>query len=109
MAPDARYPSGWAWPRRGDDPGRRAARWLAAGAMTFGCSGPPGAGRALGTDLGTFGVEAAIGTNECGPGTLGSTAEFAFDVDLARGDGELFWDGVGGRIGPELDFEVSAS
>jgi hypothetical protein len=75
----------------------------------FGCSAEPGAGRSLGTDLGTFGVEATQNTNECGPNALSSPAAFTFDVELARADSELFWDARGGRIGPELDFEFSAS
>jgi hypothetical protein len=74
-----------------------------------GCSAEPGTGRSLGTDLGTFAVEATRSTNECGPGALGNPAAFTFDVELARADGELFWDARGGRIGPDLDFELSAS
>jgi len=66
-------------------------------------------GRTLGADLGTFHVTAAAETNECGPGALGSSERFEFEVDLARADTELFWDeNVGGRLGPELDFELAA-
>jgi hypothetical protein len=111
MPSGATRPDVWGWPHRGVNTWRGAASCrAAAGAMALACSGPPGAGRTLGTDLGTFGVEATRGTSECGPGALGSTARFAFDVELSLADTELFWDGrVGGRIGPELDFEFVAS
>jgi hypothetical protein len=79
------------------------------GALMLGCSGPPGKGRTLGTDLGTFLVDATEATNDCGPNALGSSPELAFDVELARADSELFWDGrVAGTIGADLDFELSA-
>jgi hypothetical protein len=83
---------------------------MAAGALSLGCSGPPGAGRSLGEDLGTFAIEGTLGANDCGPGALGSPPELAYDIELARADAELFWDGrIGGRIGADLQFEVSAS
>jgi hypothetical protein len=73
------------------------------------CSGPPGAGRQLGQDLGTFHVEAREILNSCGPGALGSMASFAFDVELARADSELFWNGqIGGQIQASLEFELLA-
>jgi hypothetical protein len=85
-------------------------RWFAACALSLGCSGPEGAGRTLGEDLGTFAIEGTLETNDCGPGALGSPPELAYDVELARADTELFWDGrIGGRLGAELAFEVSAS
>jgi hypothetical protein len=99
------------WPHRAVDALYAAAPcWAAAGAMALGCSAAPGEGRTLGTDLGTFSVQAAQDLNECGPGAVGESARFAFDVELARADAELFWDGrVGGRIGPDLGFELEAS
>jgi hypothetical protein len=106
---------GWNWSHPGDDgwraTGRRAAARRAAMCVAvLGCSAAPGEGRTLGTDLGTFGVEATQSINECGPGALGSSASFGFDVELELADTELFWDGrVGGRIGPKHDFEFSAS
>jgi hypothetical protein len=75
--------------------------------MLASCSGPPGAGRQLGEDLGTFHVDAVETTNDCGPGALGSSDRFAFDVELSRASSELFWDGrVGGRVQASLDFDV---
>jgi len=99
------------WPRRALDARHVGALCgVAAGAMAVGCSAAPGDGRALGTDLGTFSVQAAQDLNECGPGALGESARLAFDVELARADAELFWDGrVGGRIGADLGFELEAS
>lgn len=73
------------------------------------CSGPPGAGRRLGMELGTFSVDAERDRNECGPNALGNPREFAFDVELARDAGELFWDGTRGTLGSRLDFELTAS
>jgi hypothetical protein len=76
---------------------------------TFACSGPPGAGRKLGDDLGTFHVVATETQNSCGPGSLGSSETFEFDIELSRHASELFWDGqVGGTILASLDFELAA-
>jgi hypothetical protein len=86
-------------------------RWpaLLAATLVVACSGPPGAGRQLGEDLGTFHVEATEALNTCGPGSLGSLERFDFEVELSRADSELFWDGrVGGAIRASLDFEFSA-
>jgi hypothetical protein len=89
--------------------GRRSALAALAIVGALGCSGPPGAGRTLGTDLGTFQVDATETANDCGPNALGSAPDFDFDVELARADGELFWDGrVGGTLGADLEFELSA-
>jgi hypothetical protein len=104
MPSEATCPSGWDWPPNGLNP----ARWAAAGAIVLGCSGTPGGGRTLGTDLGTFGVEATRSMNDCGPGALGESERVSFEVELARADTELFWDGrVGGRLGSMLDFEFT--
>jgi hypothetical protein len=101
---------GSSWPRRAVDAGHVGALCWVASALALGCSAAPGEGRTLGTDLGTFSVEAEQDINECGPGAVGESARFAFDVELARADAELFWDGrVGGRIGPDLGFEFEAS
>jgi hypothetical protein len=84
--------------------------WAAAGATALGCGAASDEGRTLGTDLGTFSVQAEQDLNECGPGAVGESARFAFDVELARADTELFWDGrIGGRIGTDLGFELEAS
>lgn len=81
---------------------------LLLGAALVACSGPPGAGRRLGEDLGTFQVEAVESGNTCGPAALGSTERFDFEVELARADSELFWDGrAGGQVRATLDFEIA--
>jgi hypothetical protein len=86
---------------------RRAA--LLGSLLAAACSGPPGAGRQLGEDLGTFHVEASEALNTCGAGSLGSQASFDFEVELSRADSELFWDGrIGGEILASLEFEFSA-
>lgn len=77
--------------------------------LAWGCSGPPGAGRVLGEDLGTFHVTASETTNTCGAGAFGSSERFEFDVDLSRDETELFWDGrVGGDVRGSLEFDFSA-
>lgn len=62
------------------------------------CSGPPGAGRELGDDLGGFQVRASETTNDCGAGALDARPSFDFQIDLAREQRELFW----GRQGSAL-------
>jgi hypothetical protein len=47
--------------------------------------------------------------DECGPDASDNPPRFSFDVELARADTELFWDGAGGRLGAGLDFEIGAS
>ena len=44
-----------------------------------------------GDELGTFHVAATRGVNTCGDGALGNTATWEFDVKLARGGAEIFW------------------
>jgi hypothetical protein len=81
---------------------------LPLSAALVACSGPPGAGRRLGDDLGTFQVEAVEAANTCGPAALGSSESFDFEVELARADSELFWDGrASGQVRAALDFEVA--
>ncbi len=82
---------------------------VAVGGALVGCSGTPGTGRTLGTDLGTFRVDATQAANDCGPNAVGSEPELVFDVELARADTELFWDGRGGTLGPDLEFELEVS
>lgn len=45
-----------------------------------------------GDDLGTFHVTGNLASNSCGAGALGSTNTWEFDVELARGNGALYWD-----------------
>jgi len=87
-------------------PGVRRAALLGAALSCAACSRE--GGRTLGDDLGTFSVQASESDNDCGPGALGSTPQLSFDVELARADTELFWDGRGGNIGADLAFEVIA-
>lgn len=91
-------------------PGVALLAVLSGVAIGAGCSGPPGAGRQLGADLGTFRVAASESENGCGAGALGSSANFEFEIDLSREDSELYW---GQRRGivlePSLAFELEAS
>jgi hypothetical protein len=70
--------------------GHGVAIW---GALAFAaaCSGPPGAGRQLGDDLGGYRVTATELSNGCGAGALESRPSFAFEIDLSRESSELFW------------------
>lgn len=90
---------------------RRRVALLAAGfalALLCGaCSGPPGAGRRLGDDLGGFQVRASEAANGCGAGALGSTPSFEFEIDLGREQSELFWGRLGSaRLDAALGFEL---
>jgi hypothetical protein len=89
--------------------GHGVAVW---GALTLGaaaCSGPPGAGRQLGDDLGGYRVAATEVSNGCGAGALGSQPSFGFDIDLSRQDTQLFWGRqASGPIDGRLGFEFQA-
>jgi hypothetical protein len=62
-------------------------------------------GRMPGEPLGTFHVSAALEASSCGPGALGSTSSWEFDVKLSRDGSRLFWlNGaapVAGHLGPD--------
>lgn len=45
-----------------------------------------------GDPLGTYHVVAKRGANTCGDGALGNQAAWEFDVKLARGGAQIFWD-----------------
>jgi hypothetical protein len=47
--------------------------------------------RVPGEALGTFHVTAALEASSCGPGALGSTDSWEFDVKLSRDGSRLFW------------------
>ena len=73
------------------------------------CSGPPGAGRQLGDDLGGYRVAASEVSNGCGAGALGSQPSFGFDIDLSRESSQLFWGReASGTIDAQLGFEFQA-
>lgn len=77
--------------------------------VAAGCSGPPGAGRFPGTDLGGFHVAATSTSNGCGAGALGSPPKYSFEIDLSRDGNELFWGReVSGDIDTELAFEFAS-
>jgi hypothetical protein len=83
---------------------------LAFALLAAGCSGPPGAGRFPGADLGGFRVVATSTSNGCGAGALGSPPMYNFDVDLSRDGTELFWGReASGDIDADLAFEFASS
>jgi hypothetical protein len=89
---------------------RSARTGLAVALLAAGCSGPPGAGRFPGTDLGGFRVAATSTTNGCGAGALGSPSKYSFDIDLSRDGRELFWGReASGDIDADLAFEFTSS
>ncbi|HEU4576975.1 MAG TPA: hypothetical protein VFS67_01880 [Polyangiaceae bacterium] len=82
---------------------------LALAVLAAGCSGPPGAGRFPGTDLGGFRVAATSTSNGCGAGALGSPAKYSFEIDLSRDGSELFWGReASGEIDADLAFEFAS-
>jgi hypothetical protein len=90
---------------------RRVASWLLGTTIgaVLACSASPDSGRTLGSDLGTFSVDAARALNDCGPNAVGNPRRFSFDVELARDGAELFWDGNVGTLDTSLAFELTAS
>jgi hypothetical protein len=64
-----------------------AGPWLAGCGDIFGTKDA----HQPGDVLGTYHVAAKRGTNTCGDGALGNTAAWEFDVKLARGGAEIFW------------------
>jgi hypothetical protein len=109
-------PRGCARTRPGDTVPTKTRRLLAAlaagslGGACLSCSGTPRPAHSLGTDLGTFSVQAEQLANSCGENVLGSSEHWAFDVDLAQADTELFWDGrIGGRVAASGEFEFAAT
>jgi len=89
---------------------RGAAALTGALGMLAACSGPPGAGRQLGDDLGGFHVAATELANGCGAGALGSRPSFEFEIDLARESTQIFWGrDASGSLDAQLGFEFSAT
>src|SRR5688500_17208938 len=90
--------------------GHAVAVWGALALGAAACSGPPGAGRQLGEDLGGYRVAATEVSNGCGAGALGSRASFDFEIDLSRESAELFWGRqASGPIDGQLGFEFLAT
>ena len=56
-----------------------------------------------GDELGTYHVAATRGDNSCGDGALGNTATWEFDVKLARGGSEIFWNNGAEMIDGTID------
>jgi len=69
-----------------------------------------------GDSLGTFQVAATLDSSSCGPGALGSTESWDFEVQLSRRDDNLYWlngqEAIPGRIaadGVTFAFDTRAS
>jgi hypothetical protein len=87
----------------------RSARLALLLVLPAACSGPPGAGRQRGDDLGGFRVQASELSNGCGAGALGSRARFEFEIDLSREYSEIFWGrAASGALDAALGFEFAA-
>lgn len=84
---------------------------LSAGCVeAFGTDDPHDPGDALGT----FHVTAKETQNSCGAGALGATATWEFDVKLAWGEGQIFWNSggeivVGALSEDRRSFEIATS
>ena len=63
---------------------------LVFGALSSAC-GEGGHGGVPGEELGTYAVEGSLARSSCGPGALGATDPWQFEVRLSRADRELFW------------------
>jgi hypothetical protein len=82
----------------------RGVLWLSA-LLALGCSDVIGGGKDAkipGEPLGTFHVIGHLETSSCGPGALGSTDLWEFDVRLSRDGHDLYWlngaEAIPGRI-----------
>ena len=78
-------------------PSSPSLRSLAAASLAalglLGCEGfgQGGHGDVPGEWLGRYAVVAKIEQSSCGPGALGATDVWEFEMELSRGDRELFW------------------
>jgi hypothetical protein len=96
---------------------RRSLLILLAGS-SLACSDLAGGGKDAkipGEALGTYHVIAALETSTCGPGALGSTDLWEFDVKLSRDGNDLYWlngeEAIPGRIaadGTSFAFDTRA-
>jgi hypothetical protein len=73
--------------------------WLAGCGDIFGTKDAHQPGDALGT----YHVAAIRGANTCGDGALGNAATWEFDVKLARGGAEIFWNNGAEEIDGTID------
>jgi hypothetical protein len=83
----------------------RASAWLWVSVLLLGCSDLVGGGKDAkipGEPLGTFHVIGQLESSTCGPGALGATDLWEFDVRLSRDGGDLYWlngaEAIPGRI-----------
>jgi hypothetical protein len=88
--------------------GGRAATWACfvfAGVCAVGCSGvlAKGDGRAIGDDLGRFGIDATLDDNTCGAGADGATNDVMFDVFLSEAPPRVYWNSGADSVEGDLD------
>jgi hypothetical protein len=83
----------------------RLSGWLLVSIALSGCSDLVGGGRDAkipGEPLGTFHVIGQLEASTCGPGALGATDLWEFDVRLSRDGADLYWlngaEAIPGRI-----------
>jgi hypothetical protein len=76
-----------------------AGPWVAGCADVFGTKDA----HQPGDELGTYHVAATRGANTCGDGALGNAATWEFDVKLARGGTEIFWNNGADIIDGTID------
>ncbi len=72
----------------------RALGWIVICAAVFGCSELVGGGKDAkipGEPLGTFHVIGQLEASSCGPGAVGSSDVWEFDVRLSRDGADLYW------------------
>jgi hypothetical protein len=67
--------------------------------------GTGGHGGVPGEELGTYAVRGSLASSSCGPGALGATDPWQFEVRLSRADRELFWlngrEAIAGTLNPD--------
>lgn len=80
----------------------RPAPLVLAASLALGCGNLGKDAKIPGDELGTYHVIGRLETSTCGPGALGSSDLWEFDVKLSRDRGELYWlngqDVVPGRV-----------
>ncbi len=80
----------------------RRIPFLIAGVLALGCGDLGKNAKIPGNELGTYHVTGKLDSSTCGPGALGSTDVWEFDVKLSRDGTDLYWlngqDVIPGRI-----------